>query len=576
MPKAVPKIKKCEIPNRGMEMSEIRTNISVWATGPARRSRRAALLGAACFGLILSSPHLARAINLYSGTVGGQDLEINLDITAEYSNMIRTNSPASVLTNSLTASYGDLALQHGLVDNTFSAVPILDVRWGTWGMHFSGEAYLDTPYLTTNQYDSSIPPSAIVNKPNDFSSGTRNQQGENWYTLDAFISKGFNVDGQAVTLKVGRQTLLWGQSLIFTNNGIAGGMAPQNINTELSQPGALANQIYLPVGQVVLTDQVNNVLTLQGYYQFQYAPNTFEGAGAYFNANDFLDKGAAYLILAKDPYYGVIPGLPAYFTASRTSDNRPYGNGQFGISAQLTLGNYNWGLYALRFDAKNPELYLNNFHGPLPTNYNLVYPRDIAIYGASLSTDIGAANVAGEISGRTNQPLTGGAGENIDGAGNANSNPLYPVGDTLEAQMSTIYVSPGLPLDPGGITFDGEIQANHVLAVTKNQNLIAAGRSSSAASFAAFVTPTYYGVLPNLEVQFPLTLIYNVLGRSMMDASMNHGTGQYSFGITGIYRTTWQATLQYQGYLGKPDPNLAGDASLADRSWVGFNIQHTF
>ena len=537
---------------------------------------RRLLLASSCLGLVVLVPHAGRALSLYSGTYAGHDLEINLDTTVEYSNMFRTNSPSSVLTHSLTSSYGDLALQHGLVDQTFNVTPIFDLKWGSWGIHFSGEAYLDTPYLSPNQYDSEIPPSAIVNKRNDWSSGTRNIQGENAIWLDGYIAKSFNFDNQAATIKIGRQTLLWGQSLIFTNNGIAGGMAPQDINKELSQPGALANQLFLPVGQVVASYQPNSIVTIQGYYQFQYAPDQFQGAGAYFNANDFLDKGAVYLNLAKDPYYGIIPGLPAYFQASRISDNRPYGNGQFGISTQFTLGDYDWGLYALRFDSKQPQLYLSDFVGGVPQHYQLVYPRDIALYGTSLSTDIGAANVAGEISARTNMPLVGGAGINADGGGNANSNPLYPVGDTLEAQVSTLYVTPGLPLDPGGMTITAEAEANHVLSYTKNKELIAQGRTSSAASFAIFVTPTYYSVLPNLEVQFPITLIYNVLGRSMMDASMNHGTGQYSFGVTGIYRNTWQATLQYQGYLGSPNPNLAGDASIADRSWIGLSLQHTF
>jgi hypothetical protein len=71
-------------------------------------------------------------------------------------------------------------------------------------------------------------------------------------------------------------------------------------------------------------------------------------------------------------------------------------------------------------------------------------------------------------------------------------------------------------------------------------------------------------------------LVYNALGRSQIDASMNHGTGQYSVGVTGIYRTTWQAALTYQSYIGAPNPTLAGDASLADRGFVSFNIQHTF
>ena len=573
-------------------MSKAKENVSLRCqdgiAGSKRSSGfRAALLAGSCLTLFAGHVPAAHALQLYSGTYGGQDLEINLDTTVEYSNIFRVSRPSKVLTNSLTASYGDLSFQHGLVDNTFSVSPIFDLKWGTWGVHVSGEAYLDTPYLGTNQYDSAIPPAGVVAKNNDFPSGTRNIQGQNAILLDAFVTKSFNFganNDQGATIRFGRQTVYWGQSLItvtgggliFTGNGVAAGQGPIDINKELSQPGALAQQLFLPVGQVVASYQPNQVVTLQGYYQFEYAPDTFEGSGAYFNANDMLDKGAAYLILAQDPYYGIYPGYPAYFSASRIKDNRPTHNGQFGVSAQFTVGDYDLGLYALRFDSKQPEIYIGHFAGPLPTTYKLVYPRDIAIYGASVSTDIGPANVGAEVSGRTNMPLVTGAGADIFGTGNANSNPLYPVGDTFHAQASTIYLSPGIPLDPGGLTVDGEVEFNHVLEVTKNKALLTPGRDATAAAFGLFVTPTYYSVLPNLEVQFPITLVYNALGRSQIDASMNHGTGQYSVGVTGIYRTTWQAALTYQSYIGAPNPTLAGDASLADRGFVSFNIQHTF
>lgn len=563
-------------------MSKIKKN-NVLRSGEANRALgatfRGALLAGSCLSLLVLAPQVARAVNLYSGTYAGQDLEINLDTTAEYSNMLRVSRPSSALKNSLTASYGDLSFAHGLVDNTFSLSPIFDVKWGSWGAHVSGEAYVDTPYLSHTQYDSGITPAAVVNRNNDVSKGTRNIEGENAILLDAFVDKGFNFganDDQTATVRVGRQTVYWGQSLIFTGNGVAAGQGPVDVNKQLSQPGALAQQLFLPVGQIVASYQPNSVVTFQGYYQFEYAPDTFQGSGAFLNANDMLDKGAAYLVLAQDPYYGIVPGYPAYFAAQRTKDNRPTHNGQFGVSTQFTVGDYDLGLYALRFDSKQPEIYLGNFHGPLPGTYNIVYARDIAIYGASASTDIGAANVAGEISGRTNMPLVTGAGADVFGTGNANSNPLYPVGDTFHAQASTIYLAPGVPLDPGGFSVDGEVELNHVLQVTKNKALLTPGRDATAASFAVFFTPTYYSVLPNLEIDIPLTLIYNAIGRSQIDASMNHGTGQYSFGVKAIYRTNWTATVQYQGFLGAANPSLAGDASIADRGFVNFNIQHTF
>jgi hypothetical protein len=216
----------------------------------------------------------------------------------------------------------------------------------------------------------------------------------------------------------------------------------------------------------------------------------------------------------------------------------------------------------------------------------VVYPRDTWLQGASVSTNVGAANVAGEISGREHMPLLpagfgangpaalGGAG----GAGNANSNPLYPVGDVIDAQASTLYISSGIPLDPGGVQFDGEVVFNHLVSVTRNRAALRPNSQATAAAFDIEVTPTYYDVLPSLELTFPIALDYNFLGRSAVDQTLQHGTGTFDIGVTGTYRGTWIASLTYQDYFGKP--SAAADNTtyntLADRGYVSLNLQHTF
>jgi hypothetical protein len=58
---------------------------------------------------------------------------------------------------------------------------------------------------------------------------------------------------------------------------------------------------------------------------------------------------------------------------------------------------------------------------------------------------------------------------------------------------------------------------------------------------------------------------------------MNHGTGQFTAGITATYLQTWIASLNYVDFLGSPGLSDAPNrSSLADRGYVTFNIQHTF
>jgi hypothetical protein len=530
------------------------------------------LLLATSAGALLALPSHARAMSLYNEPLGVNNLEINLDATAEYSVFERVNAPSATLMNFANGNEGDQDFQHGIVSNEFDILPVFDMKYGAYGVHVSGEAYLNTVYLGKNQNGSPETFNPFTPASNqDFTSATRNINGENSKWLDAFAygSQYFGAGGQQeITLKVGRQTLLWGQSLFFASNGIAGGQAPFDIIKAESLPNAQTQQFILPVGQVVLTYQPNETLTFQAYYQFEWARDTFPGVGSYFSngiVGDAFDKGGQRLIAG--------PGLYLY----RTHDiNPPAQNGQFGASIQATLGNYDVGLYALRFDSKVPELYVGP---PLPGqgpgnvgSYSVVYPRDIQLYGAALSTTVGDVNVGGEISDRRNMPLDSGAAFTTY-PGAANNGALYAVGNTMAAQVSAIYVSPGIPFDPGGVSFAGEFAMNHVLSVTANKAELYPFRDNTAGAGEFVITPTYYELLPNTEFQFPIGLTYDIFGRSKIDSTMNRGTGAFSAGITAVYRVTWTAGLTYKDYFGRPDPVIN---SNADRGYVSFNIEHTF
>jgi hypothetical protein len=147
------------------------------------------------------------------------------------------------------------------------------------------------------------------------------------------------------------------------------------------------------------------------------------------------------------------------------------------------------------------------------------------------------------------------------------------VGDTLSAQFSAIDVTPGVPLDPGGMTIEGEVGFTHVLTVTRNRDLLTQGRQATAATTSFDIIPSYNDVLPNLDLTFPIGIGYNFLGRSEIDSTENHGTGDFNIGVSGTYNTVWTASLVYYDYLGHANTNLN---PLADRGYVEFNVQRTF
>ena len=537
------------------------------------KGKLAAGLIAASGALALAAPQQAQAFQLYNGPQYGNNIIINLATTISWTPIWRTNNPSAVLTNPETTANtneGDINFPHGLVSDEFEILPVLDIKDGNYGAHFSGEAYLNTSYLSPNKNDQPNTLNAYsVAKNTDFTSATRNIEGLNARMLDTFAYGrqyfGAN-NSQSITLKVGRQTLLWGQSFLLTGNGIVAGMAPDDALTAQNTPNAEVQQIVLPVAQAVVTYQPNNVVTLQGYYQFEWAPDNFQGVGAFFNGTDFFDKGGERLIEVVPN-----PAFPSGFYAYRGHDLRPpSSNGQFGASVQLTLSGVDVGFYALRYDAKIPTFYLS----PTDTAYNLVYPRDIWIEGSSLSTIVGASQVAGEFSFRQHMPLASGfEQQTAANPGNANSHPLYPYGTTVAGQASIWYTSPSLPLLPGGFTFLGETGFNHVLSVTANKDEITPGTSSTGVLAAATLTPQWLDVIPYLNLSAPIGINYNIYGRSQFAPGENHGTGDFNVGLTATYRVNWVASVTFTDNLGAPSVAWNG---LADRNNIELNVQHTF
>jgi hypothetical protein len=546
-----------------------------------RRHLALVLPATGALGLAASPAH---ALNLYNGSEYGNNLEITLNITASYSGFLRVNSPSAILAGpgNANGNDGDSNLQHGIVGNIFEALPVLDIKDGTFGMHFSGEYFINTTYLGTTQNDQPGTLNPVVPKADDFASETRQANGNNGRLLDAFVYDSFTFAGdQVVTLKAGQQTLFWGQSLYFGQNGISGGQAPIDVVSAEDLVNAQSQQIFLPVGQIVATYQPDTTWTFQGYYQYQWEPDSLQGVGSYFSTSDLVGPGGQRIVAVN----GTTPTNGYYFYNTKAL-TPPSQNGQFGLSVQAQVGNYDLGLYGLRFDAKQPTVYetLGPYDLTKPTgasigSYRLVYPRDIQLYGASASTTLGTTNVASELSTRRNDPLVGAAGpiNYGDNPGGANNDALYPVGNTLTFLTSAIYGSPALSFDPGGITVTGEVEYVQLLSVTANESELTPGRSPAAAAFDVEVEPAYFNVWPNVELQFPVSLTYDFAGNSEVDGSMNHGTGEFTAGVVATYKQNWDGSLSYVDFLGRPGLSGVPSASQeADRGYITLNLQHTF
>jgi hypothetical protein len=470
------------------------------------------------------------------------------------------------------------AQQYGLTTQRVDWWTELNIGTQDFGLHATADSWYDSEIekKTSDNLPITLAPNLAAEKFIAIHSG---QSGDGAVDLRDlfFYGKIMLADDEPVSVRLGRHALLWGESLFFTGNGIAGALAPVDGYLYQTVASYQSSTAFLPVDQVSLSWQPMNGVAVDFYDQFDWRRSIVDPYNAYASAADILGADNLRLIGLNPPGRG-----PTLF--ARTIDQTPGSSDQLGAALKFQRGDFDYGLYALSFNAKNPVLYL---HAPAASgsigSYTLEYPKDIGLTGISLSGPLGAATIGGELSGRWNMPLvTGGVLVPSGVRGDNNDHPLYPVGDTLHAQVSWNYATPPLPGIPGGASWSAEIAANDRLDVTANDAALGPGRTRLAAALRTVFEPQFFQVLPRLDLTLPVGFGYNFLGLSSVDSTMNRGTGDVSLGVSAVFDQVWTAQFNVTHYFGHgknalvPGDSSAAGPSLDQFDFIAFSIQRTF
>ena len=580
----------------------------------------------------------ARAIDF---DTGNPDLHVRWDNTLKYSLAMRLKSPSAELTSDVNTDDGDFNFKKdSLILDRVDLLSEFDAHYKDVGLRVSGAAWYDEVYNRHNDNPGPNPPNATpypssLSVPFDeFPAATRRLHGRDAEVLDAFVFGKTDLGDMPLTGRLGKHTVLYGESLFFGMNGVAAAQTPIDVVKLLSVPNWTFKEVMMPVDQASGQLQISRNLTLGAYYQFDWKRDRLPGAGSYFSEIDAFDAGGEQAIVGC-PAGLPLPCSPASppFTAGvfptllRAPDMDAKKSGQGGLSLRWRPAGQDveYGLYAAQFNSKEPIVYVSQYGAPPALNfatgvvgqYQLAYTNATRLLGASFSTSVGDTNVAGELSYRWNQGLVPQAGRIIlpDGVTPTSNNQFAPLGQTLHAQVSWIaLLSPGA-LWQGG-SFIGEVAVHRLQKVTANgtyedgEVLHAdpalgggplAGKSkldenaSRAAGAMRFIfEPQYFQVLSGLDLSVPLGVGYGLFGRSPVinpGFSVYHG-GDLSLGLKGDYLREWKVGLTWTRFFGhRADggvvspanlPPVAGEQAfsyaqgLADRDFVAFTVQRTF
>lgn len=554
---------------------------------PRRISPNRGPVAAACAALLCAASAHATEIDL-----GNPDFALRWDNTVKYSAAARLKNADPALLGNPNNDDGERNFSKGLISNRLDWLSEADITWRKqFGGRISAAAWYDSVYLRSNDnpgFAGGAFPNQTSAPANEFTQATRDVHGRNAEVLDAFVFGRFELGDMNASLRAGRHSLLWGESLFFGGNAIAGGQMPVDAVKLVSVPGTQFKEAIRPVGMVSAQVQIDSTVSLGGYLQTQWQGNRVPAVGSYFSSSDLAIDGAENMQLGSA---GAAP---------RLADQKAKNTGQGGLQLRVRGETADYGVYLIRFHDKTPQLVpvmmlLTPPAVPQPTavpsGYRLAYHEGITALGASASRTFGDFNVAVEASLRHNQDLASTAGADTSAfapvpPSDNSDNPAYAIGRTLHVNLSTIASLPAMPLWREA-SLAAEIAWNRVLKVTKNAAAADPNATRDGVALRFVLEPTYRGVLPGVDIGVPLGLGWAPRGShplAMPNPNMwvADGGGDVSLGINGSFRDAWRFSLAATHYFGRAATfNDAANAfswqqSLRDRDFIAASLRHSF
>ncbi len=369
-------------------------------------------------------------------------------------NLAYVNAPGSF---NINGDNGNLNFDNGdIVSAAAKLNTKLSLSWGNFNLLARGIWMFNDTYVGFDEYhpDTTLQPRNTA-LPDD----VYEQFGTHFELTDAYISTFVPIGDRDVSIRVGRQGFVWGESSALPLNSINTVNPPDQVRLRL--PGFDLGELFQPVGMLYASTDISLNLAVEVFYQYEWLPVRIDAPGTFFSVSDTLgggEQGGQYAMLSfgkapedpqnlyesqdnpEDPFnIGSAGGRTIY----RLPDNEPQDGNQYGIALKYFAENFNNGteigfyytnthsripavsVYAAEEtcvgDATNAaELALNCGAGlgnigalrlaeePLPVDTVRVqaeYPENRHMFGVSFNTTVGDFAWAGEYTFRPNHPV---------------------------------------------------------------------------------------------------------------------------------------------------------------------------
>jgi len=579
---------------------------------------------------------------------GSPDLSLNLDTTVRYNIAWRIEDVNPDFANAYGSDETELVFDQGdIISNRADVLVESDLTYKYFhGIRVSAAAWNEEAYDKVSETNPEInalfgpfaPPSNYKDNGNYSNYTKRYITGHSGEILDAFAFTRLDIGSSVLSIKGGKLTQFWGNSLFDNADAISNQQAPIDAIKGQSSPGSETKELFLPIKQVLVEWQPSAELVVKGNYYFDWEPYRVSPGGTYYSAGD---SGGAL----DDPYpmcAAVFPGSPltdpptppfclGYGASVVPDDNK----GDFGIAAKWTpkwfiddSGQGTIGFFYRKYDERLPWSFTELTHSEAniaiadfthpEAAIRLSFARDTKLYGISVDKNINPFGLGFEMSLRQDTALNSAAGALVHNVDFSTGFPFQSReltyanfegarGDTWHFLVNGLKLLDRTPIwETGTVLF--ELGYQRLDKVTKNAGLFIgegyagcpAGRddksgcaSEDSLVFSWSFSPQWLSVFPGLDITVPMSLTYNVFGTSPALGGTSEGAYNWSVGVQGTYHLIYFVTLKYadshndywtkisdgsDGYPGRAIKDYSsGSSPIAnDHGWLSLTFKTTF
>ncbi len=222
---------------------------------------------------------------------GDGEVQGSIDTTLSHGLTFRVQKRDDELAGDINGNDGNLNYKRGLVSNASKFTIDVDIDTNAFGAFVRTTGFIDFENLNG------------ARERTPLSEAAKAAVGKDFELLDAYVTTEFEAGDAFVDVRLGKHVLNWGEST-FIPNGI-NAINPFDVSN-LRLPGSELREALLPVSMVSMSVAPTYALSVEAFYQLDWAETEIDPVGSYFSSTDYAGPGATKAVLTQ-VMEGLIP-----------------------------------------------------------------------------------------------------------------------------------------------------------------------------------------------------------------------------------------------------------------------------